>query len=53
MSTLERQAKLVEALAGSITDRSWADDVLTKVGQMRQALDEIEKEARRRAAGER
>lgn len=50
---IEKQARLVEALAGSITEMAWARDIMAKCALIREALDVIENEARKREAGER
>ena len=56
MSVRERidaQARLIAALAETMTDGMWASDMLARCQQMRQAIEEIERIAGSRLGGER
>lgn len=50
---VESQAKFVASLADTMRDSMWATDIIARCATMRQAIDEIERIARSRAAGER
>lgn len=50
---VEIQAKLIESLAGTMTDNMWGDDILQRCRLIREALEEIEKSARDARSGER
>lgn len=47
------QARLVASLAETMSDNMWASDILGRCAQMRQAIEEIERIARKREPGER
>lgn len=51
-SEIMTQARLIAALAETIPNL-WANDILQRCGQMKQAIEEIEKIARQRQGGER
>lgn len=50
---IEKQARLIESLSATMTNNMWSDEVLTRCRQIRQAVDEIEKSARKSEFGER
>lgn len=50
---VESQARLVASLADTMRDSMWATEIIARCATMRQAIDEIERIARSRAAGER
>lgn len=49
---IEKQAKLIESLAGTINEKDWASDILNKCSLIREAVLIIEKEARKRESSE-
>lgn len=53
MTKVEKQAKLIESLAGTMTDNMWGDDILQRCRMIREALEDIEKSARNSRIGER
>jgi hypothetical protein len=50
---VEPHARLIAALSGTMTERLWPDELLTRCRQMREAIEEIEKIARRSVGGSR
>lgn len=50
---VEKQARLIESLAGTMSDNMWGDDILQRCRLIREALEEIEKSARNARGGER
>lgn len=50
---VEPHAKIISALSGRMTERLWPDELLTRCRQMREAIEEIEKIARRSMGGSR
>jgi len=49
---VEKKAKLIESLAGTMTDNMWGDDILQRCRLIREALEEIEKSALSARSGE-
>lgn len=50
---IEKQARLIESLAGTMTNNMWSDEILTRCRQIKEAVDEIEKVSRSNRIGER
>lgn len=50
---IESQAKLVSAIADTMDGRMWPSDIFFPCGQMREAIVEIERLARRNEGGSR
>lgn len=50
---LELQAKLIAALAGTMTDQLWATEILARCGQIEEALKHIRRIASERVESER
>lgn len=50
---IEQQARLVASLAETMTNRMWGSDILERCRMIRKAVEEIERIAHGRAAGER
>lgn len=50
---VEPHAKIISALSGTMSDRMWPDELLTRCRQMREAIEEIEKIARSNVGGSR
>lgn len=52
-SEIEAQAKLIAALADTMTSRMWSSDILARCRQIREAVDVIERSASRNLGGDR
>jgi hypothetical protein len=50
---VQPHARLISALAETMNERMWPDEILTRCRQMREAIEEIEKIARRNEGGSR
>lgn len=50
---IEAQARLIAALAETMTDDMWASEILNRCAQMREAIAKIERTAESRRGGER
>lgn len=53
MSKIEPQAKLIAALADTMTDQMWASDILARCAQIVDVVRQIERIANERKPGER
>lgn len=53
MSQVKPQADLIAALAATMTENMWADELLTRCRQIEEALREIRRVAQSRIGGER
>jgi len=53
MPKIEPQAKLIAALADTMTDSMWASEIIQRCAQIIEAVKIIEREARSREGGER
>lgn len=51
--TIKPQAELIAALAATMTEGMWADDILIRCRQIEKALEEIRRVAMSRVGGDR